>query len=166
MAAAKKTVKRAAVKKAPSKSTAKKVTAKKPAAKKKATVKKVAAKKTTVKKATSAPKAPRKISVGSKPYTKSEFITTISEATNVSRKEISQVLSVISDIIGAHLQKQGPAIFSWPGLLKMKVVKKPATKARKGVNPFTGEPTVFKAKPASRKVKILPLKQLKAMADQ
>lgn len=165
MAAAKKTVKRTATKKAPSKSTAKKSSVKKPAAKKKAPAK-TTAKKTTAKKAASAPKAPRKISVGNKPYTKSEFITTISEATNVSRKEISQVLSVISDIIGAHLQKQGPAIFSWPGLLKMKVVKKPATKARKGVNPFTGEPTVFKAKPASRKVKILPLKQLKAMADQ
>jgi nucleoid DNA-binding protein len=165
MAAAKKTVKRTAVKKPASKSTAKKPAAKKPAAKKKPAVKSTT-KKTTTKKVTSAPKAPRKISVGSKPYTKSEFITTISEATNVSRKDISQVLSVISDIIGAHLQKQGPAIFSWPGLLKMKVVKKPATKARKGVNPFTGEPTVFKAKPASRKVKILPLKQLKAMADQ
>lgn len=155
MAATKKTVKRSAAKKPASKSTTKKSPAKK-----------TVAKKTTKAKKTSATKAPRKITVGSKPYTKSQLISTISEVTNVPRKEVTHVLSAISDIISAHLQKQGPAIFSWPGLLKMKVIKKPATKARKGVNPFTGEPTIFKAKPASRKVKILPLKQLKAMADQ
>lgn len=50
-----------------------------------------------------------------------------------------------------------------PGLLKIKVVKKPATKARKGINPFNGEETVFKAKPAHKVVKVLPLKGLKDM---
>jgi len=50
-----------------------------------------------------------------------------------------------------------------PGLMKLKVVKKPATKAREGVNPFTGEKMTFKAKPASKKVRVLPLKSLKAM---
>ena len=63
------------------------------------------------------------------------------------------------------MKKRGPNAFSWPGIMKMKVVMKPARKARKGINPFTGEPTVFKAKPASRKVKILPLKQLKEMVE-
>lgn len=52
-----------------------------------------------------------------------------------------------------------------PGLLKMKVVKKPATKARQGTNPFTGEQMMFKAKPASKKVRVMPLKSLKAMVN-
>ena len=54
-------------------------------------------------------------------------------------------------------------LFNLVGLCKIKVVKKPATKARKGINPFTGEETVFKAKPARKAVKILPLKGLKDM---
>jgi nucleoid DNA-binding protein len=106
----------------------------------------------------------KNVSVGSKPFTKSQFISTLSEHTGISRKDAGNVLATVSKVIGAHLGKGGPAIFSWPGLFKMKIVKKPATKSRKGINPFTGEPTIFKAKPASRKVKILPLKGLKEMA--
>ena len=56
-------------------------------------------------------------------------------------------------------------LFTMPGLLKMKVVKKPATKAREGINPFTGEKMMFKAKPASKKVRVMPLKSLKAMVN-
>lgn len=103
------------------------------------------------------------ISVGRKPFTKSELITTLAEHTGIARKEISLVLETVSDVIAAHLRKPGPEMFTWPGLLKVKVVKKPATKARQGVNPFTGEPMLYKAKPASRRVKVLPLKQLKNM---
>lgn len=106
-----------------------------------------------------------KISVGNKPFTKSEFVSTIAEHTELNRKEITNVMNVISEIIAAHVKKRGPAAFSWPGLFKMKTVTKPATKAREGTNPFTGEKMMFKAKPASRKVKILPLKQLKEMAS-
>jgi nucleoid DNA-binding protein len=149
----------------------KKAVAKKPAAKKVATkAKKPAARKTVAKKKPAAAakkvvaKKPPKLSVGNKPFTKTQFVGAISEQTGLSRKEVNSVLDVISDIIAVHLKKNGPSAFSWPGILKMKVVKKPATKARKGINPFTGEPTVFKAKPASRKVKVLPLKQLKEMA--
>jgi hypothetical protein len=56
-------------------------------------------------------------------------------------------------------------LFTVPGLMKMKVVKKPATKAREGVNPFTGEKMMFKAKPASKKVRVMPLKSLKGMVN-
>ena len=107
--------------------------------------------------------APKKLVVGAKPFTKSQLTGAIAEQTGIARKDATKVLSVIAEIVALHVQKRGPGVFSWPGLMKMKVVNKPATKSRKGVNPFTGEPMVFKAKPASRKVKILALKQLKAM---
>ena len=61
------------------------------------------------------------------------------------------------------LGKRGPGIYTIPGLMKLTVVRKPATKARKGINPFTGEETVFKAKPARNVIKIRPLKNLKDM---
>ena len=147
-------------------------TAKKSVSKSKITTKRVAPKKVAPKKVVKkvAPKAvkpaaPKNVVVGAKPFTKSQLVSTISEQTGISRKDATNVLGAVSKVIGAHLGKNGPAVFSWPGLFKMKIVKKPATKARKGTNPFTGEPTVFKAKPASRKVKILPLKQLKEMAS-
>jgi nucleoid DNA-binding protein len=104
------------------------------------------------------------IKVGSKPFSKSQFVSEISERTGVSRKEVVAMMETVSDVIHAHLQKQGPEIFSWPGLFKIQITKKPATKARQGINPFTGETMMFKAKPASRRVKVRPLKQLKAMA--
>ena len=62
-----------------------------------------------------------------------------------------------------NLASRGPGMFTVPGLFKVKVVKKPATKAREGINPFTGEPTIFKAKPARKVVKVLALKGLKDM---
>ena len=64
-----------------------------------------------------------------------------------------------------HLRKAGPGEFTVPGLMKCKVQHKPATKARKGINPFTGEEVMFKAKPARSVVKIRPLKRLKEMAS-
>ncbi|MES2213040.1 MAG: HU family DNA-binding protein [Pseudomonadota bacterium] len=131
-------------------------------------VAKKATKRTTVKKAAK-PAAKvlssSKIAVGDKPFTKSQFVSTIAEQTGLARKDVSSVLGVISEIIAAHIKKRGPASFAWPGIMKMKVINKPATKARQGTNPFTGETMMFKAKPASRKVKILPLKQLKEMAS-
>jgi len=133
---------------------------------KKTAVKKVAAKtttKTVAKKKTAAVAAPKKLVIGAKPFTKSQLVGAIAEQSGLARKDVAKVMSVISDVIALHVQKRGPGVFSWPGLMKLKVVNKAATKARKGTNPFTGEPMVFKAKPASRKVKILALKQLKGM---
>ncbi len=98
-----------------------------------------------------------------KPMTKTEILTQLAEGTGLSKKEVSSVLDEIGTLIGKSLGKRGPGVFNLPGLMKVKVIRKPATKARKGINPFTKEPTVFKAKPARNVVKILPLKALKDM---
>ena len=73
------------------------------------------------------------------------------------------MLEDVGELIGKSLSKRGPGVFNVPGLMKVKVVRKPATKARKGINPFTKEETIFKAKPARNVVKIQPLKALKDM---
>lgn len=98
-----------------------------------------------------------------KPMTKSEIMASLSESTDLSKKEIAGVVEALSELIGKNLGKKGPGVFNVPGLMKIKVVRKPATKARKGINPFTGEETMFKAKPARNVVKIQPLKALKEM---
>ena len=95
--------------------------------------------------------------------TKSEVMAQISKDTELSRKQVGAVFESLSGIIKKSLR--GGGLFTIPGLLKMKVVKKPATKAREGVNPFTGEKMMFKAKPASKKVRVMPLKNLKAMVN-
>jgi DNA-binding protein HU-beta len=95
--------------------------------------------------------------------TKSEILTHISKDTGLSRKQISGVFDSLNGVIKKSLRSNG--LFTVPGLLKMKVVKKPATKAREGVNPFTGEKMMFKAKPASKKVRVMPLKSLKGMVN-
>jgi DNA-binding protein HU-beta len=95
--------------------------------------------------------------------TKSEILASISKDTDLSRKQVSAVFDSLSAVIRKSLRGHG--IVTLPGLLKLKVVKKPASKAREGVNPFTGEKMTFKAKPASKKVRALPLKNLKAMVN-
>jgi DNA-binding protein HU-beta len=95
--------------------------------------------------------------------TKSEVLTQISKDTGLSRKQVGSVFDSLSGVIKKSLRGNG--LFTVPGLMKLKVVKKPATKAREGVNPFTGEKMTFKAKPASKKVRVLPLKNLKAMVN-
>jgi len=96
-------------------------------------------------------------------FTKSEIMTDIAGGTGLSRKQVASVLESLHGLIERHLKKSGPGIFVLPGLLKCQVVHKPATKARKGINPFTGEPTIFKAKPARNLVKVKALKKLKEM---
>src|ERR1043166_3012587 len=95
--------------------------------------------------------------------TKSEVLTSISKDTGLSRKQVGSVFDSLGGSIKKSLRSNG--LFTVPGLMKLKVVKKPATKAREGVNPFTGEKMTFKAKPASTKVRVLPLKNLKAMVN-
>lgn len=97
-------------------------------------------------------------------YTKTQIISEISENTELSKKEVTAVLDELGDLIERHIKKRSAGEFTLPGLLKVVTVKKPAVKARKGINPFTGEETMFKAKPASTAVKIRPLKKLKEMA--
>jgi DNA-binding protein HU-beta len=95
--------------------------------------------------------------------TKSEIVATICKDSELSRKQVAAVFESLNGIIKKSLR--GPGLFTLPGLLKMKVVKKPATKAREGINPFTKEKMTFKAKPASKKVRVLPLKSLKALVN-
>jgi nucleoid DNA-binding protein len=128
------------------------------AAKKKA--KKKAAKKKTAKKAAPA----KKVKAIKEPMTKSALYTELAERTELKKKDIVAVFTELSDIINGHVRKNGAGVFTMPGLMKVKVVRKPATKARPGINPFTGEETIFKAKPARNVVKVQPLKALKDMA--
>jgi nucleoid DNA-binding protein len=95
--------------------------------------------------------------------TKSEILAHISDDTGLTRKEVSSVFESLDTIIKKSLGRRGPGVFTLPGLLKIKKVTKPATKARKGRNPFTGEEMTFKAKPARKAVKVLALKNLKEM---
>ena len=96
-----------------------------------------------------------------KPATKSEVLKALSDKTQLSRKQVAGVFEALSETIKLHLSKKGPGIFVLPGLLKITLVNKPATKARKGINPFTKEEVIFKAKPARNVVKVRPLKNLK-----
>ncbi len=140
---------------------------KKVAAKKKAPAKKVAAKKAPAKKvaAKKAPaKAAPKLTAIKDRYTKAQILNEIADNTELSKKEVQSVLDELSTLIERHVKPRACGEFVMPGLLKIQTVKKPAKKARKGVNPFTGEEMMFKAKPASTTVKVRPLKNLKEMA--
>jgi nucleoid DNA-binding protein len=140
-------------------------TKKKAATRKKATAKKATAKKATTKKVAAKAVATKKSATTpiKTPMTKSQMYTEIAEVTGLSRKEVSAVFDEYSNIINRHIKRNSAGLFKMPGLFKVKVVRKPATKARKGVNPFTGEEMMFKAKPARNVVKILPLKAMKDM---
>ena len=94
---------------------------------------------------------------------KSEILARISEQTELPRKQVAAVFEALSGEIKNALGKKGPGLFVVPGLMKLTLVVKPATKARKGINPFTKEEVMFKAKPARKVVKIRPLKNLKDM---
>ncbi len=98
-----------------------------------------------------------------KPLTKTEIRTQISEITGLTKKDVASVFDALTEVVSKSLGKRGPKVFSVPGLVKFKVVHKKAKKARKGANPFTGEEMMFKAKPACNVVKARPLKALKDM---
>jgi nucleoid DNA-binding protein len=129
---------------------------------KKKVVKKKAARR-VVKKA-AAPE--KKITAIRNAYTKTQLYSHIAEETGLARKDIGKVFDSLGDVIAGHIKSRGAGEFKVPGLLKIKVNKKPATKARKNVpNPFRpGEFMDVSAKPARKVVKVLPLKALKDMA--
>jgi nucleoid DNA-binding protein len=93
--------------------------------------------------------------------TKGGIVRTIADMTGSSKKDAATFIQALTTVIESHVKTRGPGKFVFPGLLKITVVKKPARAARKGINPFTGEETTFKAKPAHKVVKIKPLKPLK-----
>ncbi|MCW8917849.1 MAG: HU family DNA-binding protein [Gammaproteobacteria bacterium] len=141
--------------------------AKKKAAAKKAPAKKVAAAtKTAPAKKTAAPKAaaPKKLTAVKEAMTKTAMLATIAEQSGVNKKDVAAVLDTLGNVIEAHVKKGAVGFCTIPGLMKVKTIRKPAQKARKGINPFTKEETMFKAKPAHTVVKVLPLKKLKDMA--
>jgi nucleoid DNA-binding protein len=145
----------------------KKAAAKKPVAKKAtAKVAKKSAAKTIVAKAV---KTVEKRSIGparvnfdnvNRVRSKGQTVTAISTSTGLSKREVNELLDSLQALVGHDLSTT-IGVFTLPGLMKMIIRKKPATKARKGVNPFTGEEMTFKAKPASNVVRARPLKQLK-----
>ena len=120
----------------------------------------MAAKKKTAKKSAKKKAAAK---VAKKPTTKAESFTYIADKTGLTKKDVGAVFESLTTLIKRDIKRNGPGVYTVPGLMKIKVVRKPATKSRKGVNPFTGEAMVFKAKPARNVVKVLALKGLKDM---
>lgn len=109
--------------------------------------------------------AEKKLTAIREPYTKAKLIAAISEDTGLTRKEVAGVFESLGDFMHRHLKKRSAGTFTLPGLAKFTVSTKKATRARKGINPFTGEETTFAAKPARRVVKIRALKGVKEMAE-
>ncbi len=99
------------------------------------------------------------------PYTKAQLFAAIAEDTGLVKKDVAAVFESLNDHMLRHLKSRSAGTFTLPGLAKFTVNKKPATKARPGVNPFTGEEIMIAAKPARRVVKIRALKGLKDMAE-
>ncbi|MFC1596702.1 HU family DNA-binding protein [Planctomycetota bacterium] len=98
-----------------------------------------------------------------KPMTKTEIVASLSEATDLPRRQVAGLFDALANLIEKNLHEDGPGVFTIPSLMKIKVVRKPATEERKGINPFTKEETIFKAKPARNVVRSVPLKRLKDM---
>ena len=137
----------------------KKAAAKKAPAKKKAAAKEAPAKKPAAK------AAPAKVKAISTKMTKTQIVGTIADNTGLTKKQVSDVMQQMDALIEGSIKKRGAGEFTIPGMMKITTVRKPAVKARKGINPFTGEETMFKAKPASTAVKIRPLKKMKEFAN-
>jgi nucleoid DNA-binding protein len=130
----------------------------------KAATKKTAAKVASKAKVAPMKKAPTPLNPTTKLRTKSEIMALLADHSGISKKEVSSMFETLAKMIELDLGKKGPGLFTVPGLMKITLKKKPATKARVGVNPFTGEQMTFKAKPARNVVRIRPLKALKDMA--
>jgi nucleoid DNA-binding protein len=97
------------------------------------------------------------------PLNKSQILADIATTTGLAKRDVGKVVDELASVIERHIGKKGPGSFTMPGLFKIKTLRKPATKARKGINPFTKEEVTFKAKPARTVIKIRPLKKLKDM---
>jgi nucleoid DNA-binding protein len=106
----------------------------------------------------------KKVAIIKDRFSKTQILDEVAQSTALTRKQVSAVLDSLTDVIESHIKKNAVGEFVLPGLLKISTVRKPAVKARKGINPFTKEEVMFKAKPASTAVKVRPLKKLKDMA--
>merc|ERR1712232_905324 len=110
-----------------------------------------------------APMKSMKKAMKSSTMTASAAYSSMGETTGLKSKEVKAVVEGLIEVAAGELKKNGS--FKLAGSLNLKLKKKPATPARKGVNPFTKEPRVFKAKPASKTVRALPMKKLKEMIN-
>jgi nucleoid DNA-binding protein len=106
---------------------------------------------------------PVKVAGSPKPRSKSEVLSTIAQHVGIHRRDVGAVFHTLASVIRTDLSKSGPGMINVPGLMRITVKRKPATKARMGINPFTKEQVMFKAKPARNVVRIRPLKALKEM---
>ncbi len=97
------------------------------------------------------------------PMTKTEMIAVLAESTGLTKQQVVSLFDELAKLIKKELGEEGAGIFNISNLLKIKVVRKPATPERKGINPFTKQETVFKAKPAKNVVKLVPLRGLKEL---
>jgi nucleoid DNA-binding protein len=104
-----------------------------------------------------------KASAITSPMSKGQVLSEIAGSTGLSRKQTAAVLEELTGLIKRHIGKKGPGTFTLPGLFKVVTVKKKAVPARKGVNPFTGQEQMFKAKPARTVIKVRALKKMKDM---
>ena len=98
--------------------------------------------------------------MSSKRMTKSQFVTTLAEQSGINKKQATAALDTINTMVVQQLGKKGPGEVLIPGLLKLKIVVKPATRKHEGLSPFTKQPMTFKAKPARKVVRVRPLKAL------
>ena len=98
-----------------------------------------------------------------KPMKKTEVIAALEQATGLTKQQVVGVFDELARLIGKNLAEDGPGVFTIPDLMQVKVVRKPAVEEHKGINPFTKEEMIFKAKPAKNTVKVIPLKGLKAL---
>jgi nucleoid DNA-binding protein len=104
-----------------------------------------------------------KATPSSKRRSRGDVVRSIAEGTELKPRQVKDVLEGLAALMAADLSKRGSGEFNLLGLVKLRTVNKPATPARKGRNPFTGEEMMFKAKPASRKVRARALRNLNAM---
>jgi nucleoid DNA-binding protein len=108
-------------------------------------------------------KKPFKATPATSRRSRADVVKQIAEGTELKPGKVKEVFSALNAIMAADLGKKGPGEFNFMGLMKLKTVNKPATKARPGRNPFTGEAITVKAKPASRKVRVRALRTLNGM---
>ncbi len=97
---------------------------------------------------------------GAKRLTKAQVIAEIAESSELDKKSVAKVFEGLVELVKKELKKQNGE-FVIPDLLKLKTVRKPATKDRPGINPFTKQPITIKGKPASKKIRASALKKLK-----
>ncbi len=97
--------------------------------------------------------------------TKTQLLEALSESTGLQKKDVAAVLDELGAVIERHVRKRAVGTFTLPDLLKIKVARKPATRARKMMSPFTGQEITVATKPASRAVKVQPLSGLKRMTE-